>query len=314
MSGKDHAKVTKQPGSLGMTESFPLEPVADLTAGADNDGADCRKADNSPSLPSWARLSLNRCNLPAVILGSLTFQRHPTPLMLDGVAELHGELFRLLDAEGDRSERARLFRESLAAHFCLERLEEAGLTAGRERRAKANWLRVLRGWSFESDGREGAVLKAWVESRFGLVPRFHGEPLRDFVGPAYRRYEEQRARGLAGTNALEGQFDLLYTYCQYEARRAGLATDHVTLYRGVNRMGDYEVLEKAGRRQVVVFNNLTSFSGSRERADEFGDTILEVRVPWPKILFHCRLLPEVLKGEDEYLVIGGAYEVAVRLL
>lgn len=294
-----------------MTEFALAPPVAQ---GADKGGGDCRKADNSPSLPSWARLSINRCNLPAVILGSLTFQRHPAPLFLDGVVELHGELFRLLDQEPDAAMRSRLFRESLAAHFCLDHLEEAGLTAGQERRAKANWLRALRGWSFDSDGREGAVLKAWVESRFGLVPRFHGEPLRDFSGPAYRRYEEQRSAGLYGTNALEGQFDLLYAYCQYEAARAGGATGHVTLYRGVNRLGDYEVLAKEGRRQAVLFNNLTSFSSHRERADEFGDTIIEVSVPWPKVFFHCRLLPGVLKGEDEYLVIGGAYEVKLHTL
>jgi len=281
--------------------------------GADNGAADCRNADNPPppSLPPWARLSINRCNLPAVVLGGLTFQRHPTPLLLDGVAELHPELFALLDREPDADRRKRLFRETLAAHFCLDRLEEAGLTAGHDRRAKANWQRLLRGWSFDADGREGAVLKGWVESRFGLLPRFHGEPLRDFTGPAYRRYQEMRAAGLLGTNALEGQLDLLYAYCQYEFARAapgGTGNGHVTLYRGVNRVGDYEVLAKDGSRQVVLFNNLTSFSGDRERADEFGDCVLEVQVPTPKVFFHCRLLPGLLKGEDEYLVIGGAYE------
>ena len=44
-----------------------------------------------PSLPTWARLPINRCNLPAAILGSLTYQRHPVPLKLDGVEDLAGE-------------------------------------------------------------------------------------------------------------------------------------------------------------------------------------------------------------------------------
>lgn len=267
----------------------------------------------APTLPRYARLPINRCNLPAVILGSLTFQEHPTPLMLDGVAEFHAELFALLDAIAAPAERAQLFRDYVAAHFCLDHLEDAGLDDHSRRRAKANWMRVLRGWSFDADGREGAVLKGWVESRFGLLPRFHGEPLRDFTGPVFRRYTEMRAAGISGTNALEAQLDLVYAYCQYEFGRDQAAA-HLTLYRGINHLNDHEVLAATGRQQVVLFNNLTSFTSSRDRAGEFGDYILETRVPTAKIFFHCRLLPGTLKGEDEYLVIGGAYQVALKTL
>ncbi|MDO8933738.1 MAG: NAD(+)--dinitrogen-reductase ADP-D-ribosyltransferase [Rhodocyclaceae bacterium] len=281
----------------------------------DNGAAFCRGTDNdaAATLPRYARLPINRCNLPAVILGSLTFQRHPAELLLDGVAELHADLFLRLDRIVDRSERAAAFRDYLTVHFRLEHLDEAGLTDQSQQRANANWMRALRGWSFDSDGREGAVLKGWVESRFGLLPRFHAEPLRDFSGPGYRRYQEMRAAGLYGTNALEGQLDLLYAYCQYEFRRNEAAAG-IELYRGINRIGDHEVLSGEGRRQVVLFNNLASFTGSRERAGEFGDYILATRVPAAKIFFHCGLLPGVLKGEDEYLVIGGAYEVEIRTL
>jgi NAD+--dinitrogen-reductase ADP-D-ribosyltransferase len=267
-----------------------------------------------PTLPREARLPINRCNLPAIILGSVTFQEHPTALQLDGVSELHAELFVHLDGLPDAEQRAQLFRNYLTAHFCLDHLEEAGLVDGATRRAKANWMRMLRGWSFDSDGREGAVLKGWVESRFGLLPRFHGEPLRDFAAPAYRRYQEMRAAGLYGTNALEAQLDLVYAYCQYEFRRQPPASPHLTLYRGSNRIDEHEVLADQGRQQVVLFNNLVSFTSSRERAGEFGDYILETQVPLPKIFFHCRLLPGLLKGEDEYLVIGGAYRVEIRTL
>ncbi|MEW6163841.1 MAG: NAD(+)--dinitrogen-reductase ADP-D-ribosyltransferase [Pseudomonadota bacterium] len=275
----------------------------------------CSNHDNSaPTLPAWARLPINRCNLPAVILGSVTFQRHPAALKLDGVEELHAELFALLDGIEHAPERARLFRDSLNAHFCLDHLEDAGLDAHTGRRGKANWLRVLRGWSFDADSREGAVLKGWVESRFGLLPRHHGGPLRDFTGSAWLRYEEMRAAGLYGTNALEAQFDLLYAYCQYEYARAGRQTAHLPLYRGINRLDEHEVLAGDGRRETVLLNNITSFSTSRERAGEFGDYILEVAVPAAKVFFHCALLHGVLKGEDEHLVIGGAYEVAIHTL
>jgi NAD+---dinitrogen-reductase ADP-D-ribosyltransferase len=272
------------------------------------------RIDSAPTLPRDARLPINRCNLPAVIVGSVTFQEHPAVLTLDGVSELHAQLFARLDALADAAQRVQLFRDHMAAHFCLDHLEEAGLVPEGGGRAKANWMRMLRGWSFDADGREGAVLKGWVESRFGLLARFHGEPLRDFAAPAYRRYQEMRASGIYGTNAIEAQFDLVYGYCQYEFGRRELPSPHLTLYRGVNRIDEHEVLADQGRQQVVLFNNLISCTSSRDRAGEFGDYILETRVPVAKIFFHHRLLPGVLKGEDEYLVIGGAYRVSVRTI
>lgn len=259
-------------------------------------------------------MPINRCNLPAVILGSVTFQRHPAPLELDGVATLHARLFAHLDACDDASERARRFVAGLAAHFCLDQLDEAGLDPADERRAKADWRRLLRGWSFAADGREGAVLKGWVESRFGLLPRFHGEPLRDFDGLAWRRYELTRAVGLYGANALEAQLDLLYTWCQYEFRRQRPETTHLMLHRGINRLDEHELLSDDGAHPVVLLNNLVSFTANRERASEFGDYILSAHVPVCKVFFHHALLPGILQGEEEHLVIGGAYEVSLATL
>ncbi len=302
------------------------------------------------SLPRSARLPINRCNLPAVILGSLSYQRHPVPLALDGVVELHKELFRRLGEEGDAQLRAGVFQRYMAAAFSLDQPEQAGYSVNSPRaRAKASYLRVVRGWAFDSDGLEGAVLKGWVESRFGLLTRYHGGPIRDFSGETYRRYLEMRSRGLYGTNALEAQLDLLYTYCQYElgrqrlndiapqahhvplarsrerARGEGpvdgdeaidrLGDTHVPLYRGVNRVGEHEILHELGPgHRVVLLNNLSSFTAERDRAGEFGDYFMEVRVPLPKVLFMHRLLPGVLKGEHEFIVIGGVYEAAYALM
>ena len=50
-------------------------------------------------------------------------------------------------------------------------------------------------------------------------------------------------------------------------------------------------------------------SRSRERAGEFGDDLLAVDVPLPKLAFFSRLLPGMQRGEDEYVVIGGLYRV-----
>ena len=298
-----------------MTEETQTHTDCADAGESDKQGGVCRTADNDhATLPRYARLPINRCNIPPVILGSLTFQHHPTPLHLDSVAELHADLFHRLDAVGNKAERAEAFRDYVAVHFCLEELEKAGLTLNSKSRAKANWMRVLRGWSFDSDGREGAVLKGWVESRFGLLARFHGEPLRDFTSPAYLRYQEMRSAGLYGTNALEGQFDLLYAYSQYEFRRGDAAAKRIELFRGINRLNEHEVLSKSGRRQVVLFNNLVSFTSSRERASEFGDYILCARVPCEKVFFSHVVVPGVLKGEEEYLVIGGVYDVSISTL
>ncbi|MBL8260227.1 MAG: NAD(+)--dinitrogen-reductase ADP-D-ribosyltransferase [Candidatus Competibacteraceae bacterium] len=273
-----------------------------------------------PRLPKSARLPINRCNLPAAILGGLTFQRHPAPLLLDGVAELHADLFPLLDALAEPGERAGRFADYMTVHFRLEALEEAGLSvsavaadAPKKRlklRGRADYLRMVRGWAFDPDSQEGAVLKAWVESRFGLLTRFHGALLDNRAEDAYGRFLESCSRGLYNTNALEAQLDLLYTYCQYELRRQGPDANHLTLYRGFNRLSDDQVLVKLDRRRwIVLLNNLSSFSARRERAEEFGDHLMRVAVPAAKLFFYNRLLPGMLKGEEEYVVIGGIYEV-----
>ena len=205
----------------------------------------------------------------------------------------------------------------MTVHFCLEDLEEAGLTPGRRGspRANANYLRLVRGWSFDSDGREGAVLKDWAETRFGLLARHHRGPLHGRGSDAYLALPGGGVHGLYGTNALEAQLDLLYTYCQYELALAIPRTDPSALYRGINRIDEHEVLGPTpGGRFLVLLNNLNSFTSERERADEFGDYILSAEVPLPKVFFYNRLLPGMLKGEDELVVIGGVYEVQIGAL
>lgn len=288
------------------------EPVG--TQECDKNPTLCRGDDKGASLPREARLSINRCNLPAVVLGGLTYQQYPSPLLIDGVAELHGDLFRRL-LEAEPAARGEVFRDYLTVRFMLERPEEIGFTGQRKSRVKANYVRMIRGWSFDADSREGAVLKGWVESRFGLMPRYHGQPLRDPSGDAYRRYLEMRSHGLYGTNALEAQLDLVYAFCQLELALRHPGARHVTLYRGINRLADHEVLAKGeGGHYTILLNNLNSFTCSRDRACEFGDTILAVDIPLTKIFFHCGLLPGVLQGEDEFLVIGGVVDVTLSTM
>lgn len=270
----------------------------------------------TPTLARSARLPINRCNLPAVILGSLRFQQHPTGLELDGVADLHADLFCHLDALEDIKARAGVFQAYMNGHFSLHDLKQAGLQKKHSKsRAKADYLRMMRGWLFDSDGREGAVLKGFVESRFGLLARYHRAPVTDFASEAYRIYMYERCKGLYNTNALEAQLDLLYSFCQYELKRRFLGQTHLNLYRGVNRLEDHELIERLARNEaVVLLNNLNSFTSNRERADEFGDYILSAEIPLAKIFFFQDLLPGVLRGEGEYVVIGGVYRVSIDML
>jgi NAD+--dinitrogen-reductase ADP-D-ribosyltransferase len=260
-------------------------------------------------------MPLNRCNLPPVILGSLTYQRFPVPLELDGVRQAHRDLFDRLAHLAGPADRARQFTDYMDVHFLLRRREDAGWTPDvRRDRSKADYRALVRGWMFDPDGTEAAVLKGWVESRFGLVPRYHRGPIRNLSDETYRAYREQWAAGLYNSNALEAQLDLLYAYCQSEIHRTCVGRSHLRLYRGVNHLEDHELLAETAHGRVVVLNNLSSFTSRRDSADSFGDYIMEVDVPLPKIGFHCTLLPGLLQGEDEFAVIGGACEVRFATL
>ncbi|MBE0506878.1 MAG: NAD(+)--dinitrogen-reductase ADP-D-ribosyltransferase [Marinospirillum sp.] len=263
------------------------------------------------TLPIQARSPINRCNLPSVILGSLTFQLKPAPLYIDGVLELHRQLFVALDNLVEPEVRALHFRQYMCSAFLLDHADLAGADPRYQRlkRHKADYLRLLRGWMFNADGVEAAVLKRWVESRFGLLPRNHGGALRDYEGERYAAYMADVSRGLYNANALEAQLDLLYTFCQYELQRRFPEQEHWLLYRGVNRIEAHEVLDQ-GENDLcrLLLNNLNSFSSDREMSGAFGDIILETQVPGAKLLYFPGLLPNILQGEQEFLVIGGVYQ------
>jgi NAD+--dinitrogen-reductase ADP-D-ribosyltransferase len=262
-----------------------------------------------PTLPSRARLPINRCNLPTAILGGLTFQTHPSALEIDGIATFHRDLFEQLTKLEGANERAQKFQDYMSVHFRLHEIEDAGGVQG-QGRANANYLRLLRGWFFDADGREAAVMKSWVESRFGLLTLHHKDIIQNEHDPQHDLLLKEGAIGLHNTNALEAQLDLLYAYCQFEIARCFPNSTHITLYRGINQLGTFDVLEKRDKHhQVMLFNNLNSFSSDRDTAEQFGDYILTVQVPLSKILFYSNLLPHQMQGEHEYIVLGGLYAV-----
>ena len=253
--------------------------------------------------------SFNRCNLPPWVVASRQFDEEPRPLEIQGVRTENAGLFRALDALEDPDARARVFDDWLSVRFQLHHWQDQATLPAR-RSLKNSYLRFLRGWGMDANSVEGAVLKGWVESRIGIPPTFHHEPLRG-DGDAWARYAADRTRGHAYTSAIDAQLDVVYTFTQYELARRHPRERWLTLWRGQNDLDGHEIVERFGPREWIVrMNNLASFTDDRERAWEFGSVVLEARLAIPRVFFAGHLLPRsILRGEREHLVIGGDLRV-----
>ncbi|WP_211369219.1 NAD(+)--dinitrogen-reductase ADP-D-ribosyltransferase [Roseospira navarrensis] len=269
--------------------------------------------------------SSNLVGVSAGYLSSPEFNDHPESLDMPHVRATTRAFFEMLAEAEDRADAVQAFHAYMAATFCLEPdqidpLERKRAKAARgdaTRRFRSSYLRLLKGWMFETGGAEGAVLKGWVESRFGLLPTWHGAAIPQIPCDAWVRYVEQKMNSRFHDNAIHCQLDLVFTFCQWALRRfvCPQAT-HITLYRGINVSGEDMVLERPDKRHALVrFNSLTSFTADRAVAECFGDWILTVRVPTVKVVFFADLLPRhPLQGEAEYLVLGGDYFVEMASL
>jgi NAD+--dinitrogen-reductase ADP-D-ribosyltransferase len=246
-------------------------------------------------------------------LASCAFNEAPARLRISGVEDMNRSLFTMLDEAGDLAEAGEAFSCYMMAVFGLDPEQRAGASGGK-RRFRSSFRRLIAGWGFDSNGPEGAVLKGWVESRFGLCPSFHKEIIDRVSSPAWAAYVEEKMSSKFHNNAIWTQLDLLFEFCQWAMRRFAFpGQTHLTLYRGVNRFDEHWIVERWSAREAVVrLNNLVSFSSERDVAGCFGDNILTARVPLSKILFFNGLLASpVLKGEGEHLAIGGDFRVRV---
>ena len=262
--------------------------------------------------PSRSSCSLNRCNLSPWIIGSEEFQANPLPVEIDGARTTDGSLFRRLDELPDAGERSRLFHEYVRVKFSLdEKIERQGKS-----KSVYSYANLLRAWGADSNRQAGAVLKAWVESRFGILATYHNGRLADNAA-AREAFTQDRVRGSAKSIGVLMQLDLLYTFCQDELRRRYPKARCKTLYRGTHDPEEYFIskqasngVEQTRRITLVQLNNLSSFTSDPEVAWEFGSSAWEVAVPLAKIIFFSGLLPkQILSGESEYLVLGGYYNV-----
>lgn len=253
--------------------------------------------------------SFNNCNLPPWVIASRHFNENLQALEIQGVKDGNRFLFDKLATIESQEERAHVFNDFMSVKFQLHHWQDQTDTA--KKSIKNSYLRFLRGWMMDSNSVEGAVLKRWVESRMGVNPTYHRARISDIHSQAYFEFSVDVMKGSARTNAIQSQLDILYEYCQFELVRKYPQAQVITLYRGTYDASEHDVIEQVSKReQIVRLNNLVSFTSDEERAWEFGSTVWEVRVPLSKIFFYNDLLPgSIMKGEGEYLVIGGEYRV-----
>jgi len=254
----------------------------------------------------------NYCNLPPWVIGSRHFNDNPQPLELMGVRQANRFLFNKLDKTPYAEERGEIFNDYMSVKFQLHQWQSQSTDKARKS-LKNSYLRFLRGWMMDSNSIEGAVLKGWAESRIGLRPTFHRGRIGSIHSEEYYNFAIDRMKGSERTNAINSQLDILFEFAQYELAKGFPGERYLKLYRGVFDEDEHELLEVTGKRERIVrLNNLSSFTSHEERAWEFGFTVWEVIVPICKIFFFNELLPNsILKGEGEFIVIGGEFRVKV---
>jgi NAD+--dinitrogen-reductase ADP-D-ribosyltransferase len=263
----------------------------------------------------------NLVGVPAPLLASAAFNANPVPLLIAGSRESHAGLFALLERSQSLNEARDMFVHYLAISFGLRKPEAhelASLGTAEQRRWRSSWRKLLQGWGMDSNGAAGAVLKGWVESRFGLVPSYHKAALLRFPSPAWVSYLQEKAASRYNNNNIHQQLDLLFTFCQWALNRyaplSAATPRHLRLWRGSNQCEE-QILSGSlqSRHCTVRLNNIVSFSLSQEEASCFGDWVFEVLVPSCKVIVFPDLLPgQLMQGEQEVLALGGDYEVVAR--
>jgi NAD+--dinitrogen-reductase ADP-D-ribosyltransferase len=274
----------------------------------------CPSIDAEADPARW--YSTNLVGIPSLVLSSTDFNAHPQPLRVAGARESHRGLFALLERCDEPLSAAAVFEHYMHLAFGLGGSPAAGRASPEARRWRASYVKLLQGWGLESSGPAGAVLKGWVESRFGMAPVFHKDTLARFPSPAWVAYLEEKAASRYHNNNIFQQLDLLFEFCQWMLERLILQDfgERVPLWRGTTRCEEQIVTGSLrARRCTVRLNNLVSFSRSREEAECFGDWLLQAWVPRCKLLYVPGLLgPGSLRGEAEVLALGGDYDVEMR--
>jgi NAD+--dinitrogen-reductase ADP-D-ribosyltransferase len=248
----------------------------------------------------------NLIEFTADFLSSPDFNTSGARIEITNVRTFNRDLFAMLDDSPTLAEAERAFMLYMNALFAID-VEQAPLNARTPFRSC--YLKLLQGWGFDSNGPEGAVMKGWVESRFGLRPSYHKHPLPPNDTSAWAPYLKEKMDSRFHCNSIYSQLDLLYEFTQYILRRfIHRDRTHIALYRGLNLPEASHLHRKACC--LMALNNVVSTSTDPDVAGCFGDIIVHIRAPVSKILFVNNLLSiRPLRGEGEVLLIGGDFWV-----
>lgn len=256
--------------------------------------------------------STNLIGLPPGLLGTLAFNEHPCALHIHGTRESNASLFTKLQRSQSLREAGSIFQDYMDVVFGRESEQLRAQHRPDRRRFRSSYLGLLQDWGFDSNNPQGAVLKGWVESRFGLFPTFHKAPLTRFGSREWMRYVEEKMNSRYHNNCIYLQLDLLFEFsqlalCRFTHPHGG----HLRLYRGIDALDEFDAAgSTATGERIVRLNNVVSFTRHETIATEFGAYVLEARVPVVKVVFFSELLPNhALRGEAEVIVIGGTYRV-----
>jgi len=257
--------------------------------------------------------STNLLGFPTALLASHLFNESPQPLHIAGVREAAHGLFDQLEHQTSLEACGQLFQDYMCVVFGFETEQRLSNDATGRRRYRSSYRRLIQDWGRDSNNAQGAVLKGWVESRFGLFPNYHKHRISHFSSPTWWHYVEEKMNSRYHNNCIYMQLDLLYEFCQWVIARFHVPADkHKVLYRGVNRLEEWVIESLDKQNKIYRFNSIASFTDNPEIAEAFGKYVLHVSVPMVKLVFFSELLPQHgLRGESEYLVIGGDYHVKV---
>lgn len=257
--------------------------------------------------------STNLLGISTSVVASHLFNQHPQALHIAGTREAAPGLFEQLNKQSTLEQCGQIFQDYMCVVFGFETEQRLRDDAAGRRRYRSSYLRLIQDWGLDSNNSQAAVLKGWVESRFGLFPNFHKQRILNFTSPSWWTYVEEKMNSRFHNNCIYMQLDLLYEFCQWAVARFQVpAATHKTLYRGISKLDEWVVHSEDKQHKIFRFNSVVSFTDNQAIADAFGKYVLEVSVPMVKLVFFSELLPQhALRGEAEYLVIGGDYRVKV---
>ncbi|MDY6820546.1 MAG: NAD(+)--dinitrogen-reductase ADP-D-ribosyltransferase [Deferribacterota bacterium] len=240
-------------------------------------------------------------NVSSAYFASTDYNKNIDEIKIMGVYEYHRDLFNAIHMANTLKEANEIFDRYVYELFELK--------DGRNKKI-GNLYKILMGWMFDSNRYEGALLKRWVESRFGIVPNFHKNKICSLESESYIEYLSECMSSKVNKNAMFLQLDLLYHYTQTIIKRFyPHFIPYITLYRGIDSLDESFDLTKIDNKLfIATHNNINSFTLDSTIAEQFGSTIIKVDVPFTKVIFFSDAVPlHHFSGEQEFVVIGGDY-------